>query len=457
MQLVFRCTNCGEEYTDPLTICKKCGRLVIYKPDVSSGFRIFENIKSMWRYESLLPPLPKRVTLNEGYTPLIKSKTASNMFNHNKVYLKDETRNPTGSFRDRAATLIVSHAVSIGATKLICASDGNHGASIAAYASRANTKCHVIVPSNVDEGKLAQMVAYGAEVEEYGTLLDEALDKAISMAFKKGFYQASAELNTLSIEGLKTIAYEIYEYMGTIPDWILIPTGSGLTFYSVYKGFIELMEIGVVDHIPNFVIVQSAGCYPIVARIKNISHSISKKVNIIKGLNVKEPIFLNEIFNLSKDIRIEGVLVEYNEALSTLVTLARNEGIFVEPAASASFVGYVKLVKEGIINRDDSVVVLLTGSGLKSIDVFEGTTRRKQLTVLRGLDTKAMILRLLKVEGPLHGYAVWKRLGLRVTVQAIYQHLAELEDKGFIEVIHEDKRKKYKLTEKGYRLLEMIE
>lgn len=457
MELKFHCTMCNEEYTEPITICRRCSSIVIYKPKLPTSFKVYENVKSIWRYEEFLPKLPVRITLNEGCTPLVKSKTAVNMFSHVKVYLKDETRNPTGSFRDRAASLIVSHAVSVNVSQLICASDGNHGASIAAYASRANVKCHVIVPSNVDEGKLAQMIAYGAKVEEYGTLLDDALDKAISIAFKRGYYQASAELNTLSIEGLKTIAYEIYEFLGNKPDWIIIPTGSGLTFYSIYKGFTELLELNVIDSIPCFAIVQSSGCPPIVAKLKGTKYIETKKKNIIKGLNVREPIFLNEILRLSTKVRIEGVLVDYSEAVSTILTLARNEGLFVEPAASAAFVGYIKLVKEGIIDRDDTVIILLTGSGLKSIDVFECAPRRKQLTILKGLDTKALILKLLKIEGPLHGYAIWKKLGLKVTVQAIYQHLAELESKGFIKGIQEDNRRKYKLTEKGYKLLEMIE
>jgi len=370
------------------------------------------------------------------------------------VYFKDESRNPTGSFRDRAATLIVSHAVSIGTTKLGCATDGNHGASIAAYCAKSSLKCYAITPSVTDIGKKVQMEAYGCEIEEYGVTLDEALDRAISIASRKGYYQASAELNTLSIEGLKTISYEIFEQYGGVPSWVIVPVGSGITIYSIYKGFLELKNLNLIDDLPRLLAVQSKNCAPIASKIINVKSRGEDKP--IMGLNVYEPILIEYAIKAIRESKGYACVVSYREAVNAAIELAKKEGLFVELAAASSYAGYKKAKSEGLIGLDEDVIVLIPSSGLKAIESYSEAPRRKQTLMLKGLDTKAAILKLLKEVGPLHGYSIWKKLGITISPQAIYQHLDELERSGFVESKVVDRRKVYKLTSKGEVLLSLI-
>ena len=447
----FKCSRCNEEYLEPKMKCSKCGGIIRVENKLSWSIK---NIRSIWRYEGMMPKLKRIISLNEGLTPLVKAVKPPRDFK-GTLYFKDESRNPTGSFRDRAASPIISHAYSLGVKRVICATDGNHGASIAAYASRCNIKCYAIVPSLVDPGKLGQMITYGCEVEEYGVHLDDAIDRALSISSRKGYYQATAELNPLSIEGLKTISYEIYEDLGEAVDWIVIPTGSGLTLYSMYIGFKELKDLGVIDKIPRFLIVQSLHSNPIVLSVEETT--VKGKDTPIMGLNVLEPILLEEIVAVLKEVRGRGVIVTYSESLNAGRELASSEGLFVELAAAAGYAGFKKALSSEVIGFDENVVLVITSSGLKAVEIYTQPARRRQLLRFRGLDMKASILELLKTHGPCHGYVIWKGLGEKISPQAIYQHLSELESLGLIYSEYIGRRKVFHLTKKGVMLLKLLE
>ena len=203
------------------------------------------------------------VSLGEGGTPLHKAERLAKTIGLKDLYLKDETRNPTNSYRDRAAALLTSNAIDHHLETLVCATNGNMGASLAAYSAKAGLNCHVIVPKVVDVGKLAQMLAYDAIIEEYGDIVDDSIRKAEALAKETGWYQATAELNPLVVEAQKTISYEIYEQFG-VPEWILVSMGSGGTIYSVWKGFKELKQLGLTKTLPKMVGVQPEGCASIV-------------------------------------------------------------------------------------------------------------------------------------------------------------------------------------------------
>lgn len=405
----------------------------------------------MWKYIGMLPkPLFKRkISLEEGLTPLIRSQV---MFKEYKVFFKDETRNPTGSFRDRAASPIVSHAALVGAGKIICATDGNMGASLSAYSSRAGIRVKIIVPSKVDVGRLSQMIVFGADIEEYGDVIDDAIDRSIVIAGRFGYYQATAELNALSIEGLKTMAFEIFEEEGC-PDNIIIPAGSGLSAYSIYVGFRELYDTGMIDRIPSIHIVQSESHHPIVDMVNEQKGGGSSNEKVIKGLDVREPLYGEVVSKIVKNTGGRALIAEYDETINALYELARKEGVFVEPAAATGIVAMKKIIRDGIVKGDESYVIVLTGSGLKAVDYIYEKMRRKTVP---SLDTKTMILKIIDVKGSIHGYEVWKNLSRKITVQAVYQHLEDLERKGLVASKIVGRRRMFYVTEKGKRLLEII-
>ncbi|MEM1563854.1 MAG: pyridoxal-phosphate dependent enzyme, partial [Candidatus Bathyarchaeia archaeon] len=242
------CTTCGAKFEayPPRYSCKKCGSILEYKcDDEALKTEKFVGPFTFWRYRKFLPAVRNVVSMGEGGTSLIKAWRLAESVGLNNLYFKDETRNPTNSFRDRCAALMVSNAVDLGYKSLVCATNGNLGASLAAYCAKSGLACHVVVPRNVDMGKLAQMLIYDAIIEEHGEIVDDSLKRADELAKEMRWYQGSAEFNPLSIEALKTIAYEVYEQMEA-PDWFIAHMGSGGTLYAVWKGFKELEIKGEV-------------------------------------------------------------------------------------------------------------------------------------------------------------------------------------------------------------------
>ncbi|MEM3608811.1 MAG: threonine synthase [Candidatus Bathyarchaeia archaeon] len=412
-----------------------------------------------WRYKSLLPPVKHMVSLGEGGTPLHRAERLAKAVGLKNLYLKDETRNPTNSYRDRAAALLTSNAIDLKYDTLICATNGNLGASLAAYSAKAGLVCHAIVPKNVDVGKLAQMLVYDAVIEEFGEILDDSIKRAETLAKEMGWYQATAELNPLVIEAQKTISYEVYEQFG-VPDWFIVSMGSGGTIYSIWKGFKELQELGKTKALPKMVGVQPEGCAPIVKAIAENAQKftkIQKPYTRALAVLVAEPLQGALAMEALKESKGLGLAVSDSEILSAEFQLAKLEGIFAEPASSATIAALRKLVKEGRIDEKDSVACLITGSGLKATDILQALTK-KQKTAVLGLElsTKEKILRILTKKDT-YGYDLWKKLGKTMTRAAIYQHLNELSEKGLIVGYDKNGRIFFKITERGEKVLRAID
>lgn len=455
----FRCTKCGRTFTRPSIRCPYCSSLVRAEIPKQKEFKLTKH-PGIWKFSNYLPKIPSEniISLDEGFTPLIKAKNFASLIKLENVFIKDETRNPTGSFRDRVATLIVSHAKHIGAKKLVCATDGNLGASVSAYSAKAGLKCVAVVPSNADYGKILQMEAFGAEIYEYGKIIDEAVVKAKELVLSEGIYEATAEENTLSIEGLKTIAYELAMQLNRI-NWLVIPAGSGLTLLSTLIGFNELVNLGILKRKPKILVVQSNVCSPIVDSLKQDNVVNEKEASIVKkhipGLDVCKTPLLKYILQYLDYANTYGVRITYTSALNYVSIVAKSEGLFIEPAGAAAFAGLTVFVrKTENISKSENVVVLAPATGLKvPLTYSKEPSRRKYGSRLAGLSTKALILNVLREHGEMHGYKIWKTLGLSVTVQAIYQHLEELERAGLVESKKAGKKKLYKLTKKGYEVV----
>ncbi|MEM4713412.1 MAG: threonine synthase [Candidatus Bathyarchaeia archaeon] len=458
----IECTVCGAKFEayPPQYSCKKCSGLLEYRCDnetLKTG--TFVGPFTFWRYRKLLPKVRNVVSMGEGGTPLIKARRLAKGIGLNNLYFKDETRNPTNSFRDRCAALIVSNAVDLKYKSVACATNGNLGASLAAYCAKSGLTCHVVVPRNVDMGKLAQMLIYDAVIEEYGEIVDDSLKRADELAKEMGWYQGSAEFNPLSIEALKTIAYEVYEQIG-VPDWLIASMGSGGTLYAIWKGFKELEIRGEVKSIPKMVGVQAEGCSPIVnAYMQNI-HELTLKTKPSThalAILVKRPWYGKLAIKAIKESIGMAISVSDEEIFSAEQEIAKLEGVFAEPASAATYGALKKLVNQHVIGKKDKIVCLITGSGLKATDILQILTKRKK-TAIVGLElsTKEKILRIL-CENDAYGYELWKKLGKVITRAAIYQHLSELSKNGLVSSYEKDGRKYFKITKRGIKAIHAFE
>jgi len=325
----LKCSRCSATFGPypPRHRCSKCGGPLEYVYDLRRlrGAK-FTRLRGIWRYASLLPQTEHRVTLGEGGTPLHKAARLTDRLKLKEVYLKDETRNPTNSFRDRSAALMVSNAIDLGYSHVVCASNGNMGASIAAYCAKSGLTAHVIVPRNVDVGKLVQMVMYNARIEEYGDTVDESIVRAERLVEETGWYQATPELNPLTIEAQKTISYEVAEEVGDV-GWFIVPVGSGGTLYSIWKGMREAVELGMLESAPKMVGVQARGCSPIVdAHVEGVLKPTPKPATMALGILVRNP--LNAELAIRAVKESGGVMVEVSdrEILRAERELARLEG-----------------------------------------------------------------------------------------------------------------------------------
>jgi len=452
---MLRCIHCGTEFpVYPLrSNCEKCGGTLDFIADLPDAGQVkFAGTQGFWRYRQLLPPVAHIVSLGEGATPLHKAERLAKTIGLKELYLKDETRNPTNSYRDRAAAFLTSNAIDQGFETLVCATNGNMGASVSAYAARAGLICHALVPKIVDVGKLAQMIAYNAVIEESGNMVDDAIRKAFDLVKETGWYQATAELNPLVVEAQKTISYEINEQFA-VPEWVIVSMGSGGSIYSIWKGFKELKALGLTDSLPRMIGVQTDGCAPIVSKLKEGAslrscNSSTRALAILVGEPLQSDLAIKAI------VESKGVAVAVSDAeiLGAELLIAKLEGVFAEPASSAAVAALQKL-KTDKIPSDSSVVCLITGSGLKATDVLQALNK-KQKTAGLGLavSTKQKILKILS-EKDSYGYDLWKQLGQIMTRAAVYQHLNELSERGLVVGYEKNGKRFFRATEKGRKVL----
>ena len=455
MTLTLKCTHCSSEFpVYPLrSKCEKCGGTLEIATELPEARKLlFSGQLGFWRYRQLLPPVKHEVSLGEGGTPLHKAERLARTVGLKELYLKDETRNPTNSYRDRAAAFLTSNAMDDGFETLVCASNGNMGASLAAYTAKANLICHVLVPKIVDVGKLAQMIAYDAVIEESGNIVDDSIRKAADLAKETGWYQATAELNPLVVEAQKTISYEINEQFAT-PNWVIVPMGSGGTIYSLWKGFKELKELGLTNSLPRMVGVQTEGCAPIVNQLKeNMPSKLCSPSTRALAILVGEPLQSDLAVKAIHESNGLALIVSDSEILASELLVAKLEGVFAEPASSAA-VAALKKLKDMHVSSDDSVVCLVTGSGLKATDVLQALNKKQKAAGLGlAVSTKQKILKILS-GGDSYGYDLWKVLGQVMTRAAVYQHLNELADRGLVVSYEADGKRFFRITERGRKVL----
>ena len=379
--MIQKCIVCGNEYNiDDVRYTCECGGLLEISYDYE---KIKENVSreslrkreiGVWRYLDYLPvkDSKKIVSLCEGGTPLYKCDNLAKELGLKELYVKNEGANPTGSFKDRGMTMGVTRANELGVDVVGCASTGNTSASLAAYSARANKKCIVLLPSgNVALGKLAQAMFYGAKVIQIGGNFDDALLMVRKLAEEGRLYLLNS-VNPFRLEGQKTIGFEICDQLDwEVPDRVILPVGNAGNISAIWKGFKEFKETGITDKLPKMTGIQAEGASPIVEAFKKglktivpEEHPETIATAIRIGNPVNYPKALDAIY--SSGGLAESVSDEEITAAQKL--LARKEGIFVEPASAASIAGLIKLIEMDAIDRDEKIVCITTGNGLKDPD-----------------------------------------------------------------------------------------
>lgn len=319
------------------------------------------------RYAEYLPVDKKTpiVSLNEGNTPLILAERLPALcgLEGSRIYFKFEGLNPTGSFKDRGMTLAVTKAVEEGAKAIICASTGNTSASAAAYASRCRLKCFVLIPEgNIAKGKLLQAYRFGAMVIQINGNFDEALEMVKEVAEKKSVTIVNS-INPYRIQGQKTIAFEVIDELGEAPDYHLLPVGNAGNITAHWMGYKEYKEASQSGKLPVMCGFQAAGSAPIV-----LGKRVENPQTIATAIKIGNPASWEGAVNARDESG--GVIdsVTDEEITWAYRFIAENEGVFAEPASCASVAGLIKLAKQNYFKKPSTIVLTLTGTGLKDPD-----------------------------------------------------------------------------------------
>ncbi len=357
------CTECRRKISNPYTwrcICNSPLTIELELGEIDFDFSVCkEREKSIWRYRELIPvSYDYRISLGEGYTPIVKLR----IYNV-ETLLKLDYIMPTGSFKDRGSSVLISRVKELGIKEVVEDSSGNAGASIAAYSSLAGIRAEIYVPEYTPISKVLQISIYGAKVIKVKGSRMDANKEAIKAAEEK--YYASHLWNPFFIEGLKTVAYEIAEQAGRIVDSIILPVGSGGYTIGVYKGFSELLELGIVDEIPRIYGVQAASCTPIYDYLHGEYPNKESEI-LTEGVAVSNPPRLKETAEAIKETGGDVIVVSNSEILDAFKHTAK-KGLFIELTSAVAVAGFKKLIESKEISPENTII-LLTGFGLKSLE-----------------------------------------------------------------------------------------
>jgi threonine synthase len=323
-----------------------------------------------WRFRELLPLEPAAIPQDwpVGWTPILELSRLARELGVKQLLVKDEGRNPTASLKDRASSVGVVHARQNNATTIACASTGNAATSLAGHAALAGMACVIFVPRNAAAPKLAQLLVYGACVFSVAGPYDDAYRLCSAACERFGWYNRNCAINPVLVEGKKTCGLEIAGQCaarGGVPDWVVVSVGDGCTIAGIAKGLAEMHALGVIDRQPRLLGVQAVGVAPIDYALR---HDILPKPNggttIADGINVLVPRNWRKAVHAIRSS--EGAMVTVtDEQILAALSQAGRHGVFGEPAAAAAIAGVKVAVEQGIINRNERVLAVNTGSGLK--------------------------------------------------------------------------------------------
>jgi threonine synthase len=382
----LRCRECGRAYpAEALHVCDYCfGPLeVTYDYERVAATMTRERVeagpRSIWRYADLLPVADAApVDLGAGFTPLVRADRLAAELGLGELWIKDDTANPTGSFKDRVVSVALTKARQLGFKVAACASTGNLANSVAAHAARAGMESVVLIPHDLERAKVTMTTVYGGRVflvegsyDDVNRLCAELTSEQPSWAF------VNVNVRTYYAEGSKTLAFEVAEQLGwKAPDHVVVPIGSGSQLTKVAKGFRELWKVGLLDEEPSVRIsgAQAEGCSPVATAFAEGTDAIRpvKPKTIAKSLAIGNP--ADGWYALDTIRRTGGscAAVTDAEVIEAIGLLARTEGIFAETAGGVTIATLAKLAASGAIRADERVVALVTGHGLKTVEALSG-------------------------------------------------------------------------------------
>jgi len=377
----FKCVECGNEHRvgDIEYVCASCGGNldVVYDYDriraqISPASLAGDGNLTMWRYRALLPIDESSLVppLTVGWTPVYNCAQIADRYAVGQLLIKDDGRNPTASFKDRPSALAVAKAKEAAARIITTASSGNAGSALAGMCASVGMESVIFVPASAPEPKIAQLQIYGAVVVLVEGSYDQAYDLCIEASRRCGWYQRSTGYNPFTREGKKTAALEMAEQLSwNVPDTVIVPVGDGNIISGLWKGFNDLQQIGFIDHLPRMIGIQSEAASAIVDAAKGDGIVREGSANTIAdSINVGRPRDATMAVRAIRESGGLGVTVSDDQIVSAIPQLARETGVFAEPAAAAAYAGFVRLCDTGAFERDERVLLMVTGNGLKDVD-----------------------------------------------------------------------------------------
>ncbi|MCG8544229.1 MAG: threonine synthase [Alphaproteobacteria bacterium] len=339
---------------------------------------IVDGPASLWRYAAVLPveDPANAVTLGEGWTPLLPLAAMGSALGCPNLLAKDEGRNPSGTFKDRGASVAVTRHRELGVETIAHNSSGNAGGSMALYAARAGIRCVNLLPTDVLPASLAQSVIAGADTRILDGPWQASGGMVADAAADHGWFNIGTLKEPYRLEGKKTMGYEIAEQLGwSLPDAVVYPTGGGLGAIAIYKAFRELQALGWVEAgpLPTLIATQYEGCAPIVRAFDNGADTADlwTDLDVLPGgLKSTRPPGDKAVLKLVRETGGTAVAVSTEESLDATARLGRTEGLFVCPESATTLVGLERALDAGVVARDAHIVLLMTGSGLKSVPVL---------------------------------------------------------------------------------------
>lgn len=375
----LRCSACDKKFPiDQISTfaqcenCQKSPLLNVYDLSDLSKDAINQKERSMWRYAKLLPVLDgkNRVSLGEGWTPLLRLNRLAERLNLENLLIKDESLNPTGSFKARGLSAAVSKAKELGIKDCIIPTAGNAGGALAAYCAHAGMNATVVMPTHTPKAFQLECEMFGANLVLVDGLISDCARKIGEMNRDGKFFDFSTMKEPYRLEGKKTMGYEIAEQLNwQLPDVILYPTGGGTGLIGMWKAFHEMLEMGWLENkIPRFIAVQSDQCQPVVDIFLYGQINSILKATIANGLAVPTPFAQSLIQKVLHESGGSAMAVSEEEIIQSVKEIGSTEGMLVAPEGAALLPALKRMLREGTVKRDENVLLLNTGSGYKYLE-----------------------------------------------------------------------------------------
>ena len=385
----IECTSCKKIFSkdEILKLCPEpeCGKVLFprYELDQKKSMKSINDLKNrapnMWRYKEFLPVNYEEniVSLGEGFTPILNAENLRNDLGIKKLFIKDESLNPTSSFKARGLSAAVSKAKEFGIKNFSIPTAGNAGGALAAYTAKASLKSYVFMPKDAPLANKTEVSYFGANLELIDGYINDAGKKSIDMSSKLNLFDVSTLKEPYRVEGKKTMGYEIAEQLNwVLPDNIIYPTGGGTGIIGIWKAFKELIEIGMIDSkLPKMICVQAEGCSPVVDAYLNGKKNAELFKNpktIAAGMRV--PVAVGDYLIINSVIESNGTALKINdkEMINGVKKMSSMEGIFCAPEGGSILSAAIKLIESNFIKPNESVLLLNTGSGYKYLEELAG-------------------------------------------------------------------------------------